>query len=82
MEKRMFQILDEMNVNDINNGTATLGVCYDFISASKVKAGGHVTIGVPENIIMDMIFEKNRIPILLIVDKAEYDKVKNNLPGL
>lgn len=75
MDKRLFQILDEMNMNDEKNGTATCGFCYSFVSANKVKAGGHVTMGVPENVVMDLIFNKGKIPILLILDKAEYDKI-------
>jgi hypothetical protein len=26
---------------------------------------------------MDLLFNKNKIPILLIIDKDEYDRIKN-----
>ncbi len=75
MNKRLFQILDEMNVNDGDNNTATVGVNNGFVSAQKVKQGGHVTMGVPESVVMDLMFKKNIIPILLIIDKDEYDRI-------
>lgn len=75
MEKRMFQILDEMNLDDEKNKTGNVAICNAFVSANKVKAGGHVTMGVPESVLMDLVFNKgNKIPILIIIDKAEYDK--------
>lgn len=73
--KRMFQILDQMNLNDEKNNTATIGVCDSFVSANKVKGGGHVTMGVPADVVMDLFLEKGKIPILLIIDKSEYDKI-------
>ncbi|HEX2683616.1 MAG TPA: hypothetical protein VHL77_06775 [Ferruginibacter sp.] len=51
MKKRMFQILDEMNVADGKNGTATLGLCPHLVSANTVKQGGHITMGVPAELI-------------------------------
>lgn len=76
MNKRLFQILDEMNVKDTEKGTALVGVNNAFVGAQKAKGGGHVTMGVPESVIMDLLFNKNKIPILLIIDKEEYDRIK------
>lgn len=76
-QKRLFQILDEMNVNDSNNRTATVGLCNSFISADKVKQGGIVTMGVPEEVVMDLFLGNKKIPILLIIDKKEYDRISN-----
>ena len=76
MEKRLFQILDEMNVKDEKEKTAFVGANYAFVGAQKAKGGGHVTMGVPESVVMDLLFNKNKIPILLIVDLEEYERVK------
>jgi hypothetical protein len=77
MAKRLFQILDEMNVKDGEQNTATVGVINHFVSAQKAKGGGHVTMGVPESVLVDLLFNKNKIPILLIIDMEEYNKIKN-----
>lgn len=77
MSKRLFQILDEMNVADEAGKTSFVGVNNAFVGAQKAKGGGHVTMGVPESVIMDLFLNKNKIPILLIIDKDEYDRIKN-----
>jgi hypothetical protein len=76
MNKRMFQILDEMNVSDVDNNTATVGICNQLVEAKTAKGGGHVTIGVPAAVVTGLLFDKNKIPILLIIDKAEYERVE------
>lgn len=38
-KKRLFEILDDMNVEDIDKGTRLVSVCGNFISADKVKQG-------------------------------------------
>lgn len=76
MSKRLFQILDEMNVKDDEGETAFVGVNNAFVGAQKARGGGHVTMGVPESVIMDLLFNKNKIPILLIIDMEEYDRIK------
>lgn len=82
MSKTMFETLAEMHRNDCNNKTATVGVCDYLIEAKKVKGGGHVTMGVPEDVVYDLFLDSGKkIPILLIVDKAEYDKIKNSQNG-
>lgn len=72
----MFQIIDIMNQNDAINDTKNLGVCNELIGAQKVKAGGTVTIGVPEDILMQVI-AGTRIAVLLVLDKSEYDRIDN-----
>ena len=79
MAKRLFQILDEMNQNDEKNNTATLGVCNSFVGTQKTKQGGTVTMGVPESVVMDLFLGNGKVPILLIVDKAEYDKISKSV---
>lgn len=79
-KKRMFQILDEMNVADGENGTAHVAVRNQLVGAQKAKGGCHITIGAPEDYLYKLMTDNNCIPILLIIDKAEYDKIANNQP--
>lgn len=74
-KKRLFQVLDEMNVNDDKNKTAMLGCCFDMVEAKSVKAGGIVTMGVPKDEITK-IFLGERQPILLLMDKKEYHRLE------
>lgn len=74
MAKRLFQTLDEMNVADEKNKTVNVGVCPDLVRADKVKAGVHVTIGAPSDQLIPLM-NGEVIPILLLINKAEYDKI-------
>lgn len=76
MSKRLFQILDEMNVNDDVNKTATCGCCFDMVSADTVKAGGVVKMGVPAEAIT-RIFLGECQPFLILLDKKEYHRLKD-----
>lgn len=80
MSKNMFQTLMEMNIADGENKTSNVAICNQLISAQKAKGGGHVTIGVPENVVIDIMqdaFSTNRkkIPLLMIIDREEFEKV-------
>lgn len=75
MEKRFFEILDEMNRNDETNKTEMVAVCPDLISADLIKAGTKVCIGAPHAAINDIMNDKV-IPILLLINKSEYEKIK------
>ncbi len=73
MSKRLFEILDGMNFDDIKNGTRLVSVSPTFISADKVQQGAKVTMGSDEQSLYDLMNEKV-IPILILVDKDEYVK--------
>lgn len=74
--KRLFQVLDEMNVNDDVNKTATVGCCFDMVAADTVKAGGIVKMGVPAEAIT-RIFLGECQPFLILLDKKEYHRLKD-----
>jgi len=76
MEKRLFQILDEMNQQDEANKTQMVAICNSFISADKVKDGAKIGMGAPEEMLYEIMNGK-KIPILVLVDKEEYFKRKN-----
>lgn len=73
MKKRLFQVLDDMNVEDSENGTQLVSVCGSFISADKVKQGTKVAMGADGSAIIEIMNDKV-IPILLLIDKEEYNK--------
>lgn len=75
MGKRVFQVLDEMNVEDGEKNTTLVGVCPDFVSADKVSNGVIITMGAPESALHG-IMNRKTMPILLLVDKEEYFKRK------
>ena len=75
MEKGLFQILDEMNLADAKDGTRLVAISSTFIQADKVKQGAKITMGVDEQSLHDIMNEKV-MPILLIINKEEYYKLK------
>jgi hypothetical protein len=77
MEKRLFQVLDEMNVLDGVNKTANVALCSSLISMDQVKAGVKVTMGVPHGSI-NILDTSDKIIMLLVVDRKEYDRLKVN----
>lgn len=71
----MFQILDDMNMDDIENGTNLIELGNAFVSAEKVKAGCTITMGMHESAITQLM-DETKIPIIVLVDKKEYFKRK------
>jgi hypothetical protein len=75
MEKRMFQILDEMNLTDVEENSKLVAISNTLISADKVSQGGKISMGVDEYSLINTINGKY-IPVLVLVDKDEYFKRK------
>ena len=73
MSKRLFQILDEMNIDDDVKGSASVQVSNHFISADMVKQGTKVSMGAEGSIIMDLLDGKY-IPLLVLIDKEALNK--------
>lgn len=77
MSKRLFQVLDEMNVLDTEDKSDRVGVCNVVESINyNHKKGTTVAIGVPGNVVSDITTGK-RIPILLMIDAKEYERLKD-----
>lgn len=74
-KKRMFQVFDEMNINDGNNKTATCACCFDTVSANTAKGGGHVTMGVPAEAIVKIMNNECK-PMLILLDYKEYKRLE------
>jgi hypothetical protein len=79
MKKRLFQILDEMNLSDINNGTGNIAVSSTLISADKVKQGSKITMGADEKSMINLMNDK-AIAVLVVINKEEYIKHREVKP--
>ena len=78
-KKRLFKILDEMNISDVENNTANVAVCPNLVGAdysAKLK-GTKITMGTPGNIVFDLQTDKI-IPVLLLVNRDEYERLEKN----
>jgi hypothetical protein len=73
--KRLFQVLDEMNLEDIEKATRLVSISNTVVRADIVKAGAHVTIGTDSKCFHDINSGK-AVAILVIVDIEEYNKRK------
>lgn len=76
MSKRLFQVLDEMNLLDEKNNTAHVGVCNSFLGGTDGKNGSRIYIGAPQGT-LTQCYSGQKIPILLLIDKKEYEKHSN-----
>ncbi len=77
MSKRLFQILDEMNMSDIENKTQMVSISNHLVEAKSCKAGGLITMGADHLRMQQLALGQNHIALLVIVDKKEYEKFKN-----
>ena len=77
MSKRLFQVLDEMNQLDSDNGTILLQICgqSNVIAVNKKGKHGVVEIGVPENIPVEIMAGKDLRLMLCIIDGEKYDEL-------
>ena len=73
--KRLFQVFDEMNVNDGVNNTATCACCFDMVDARTAKGGGNVTMGVPDEAIIKIMNNEYK-PIMILLDYNEYKRLE------
>lgn len=71
----MFDKLQALNEKDKMNGTKLFQISNILVRADKVKKGGHITMGVPEDVVLDMVSGKDVRVALLIIDGKEYDKL-------
>jgi DnaJ-class molecular chaperone len=74
-EKRMFEVLDEMNLEDVKNGTRMVSISNTVVRAIKTKKGTEVTMGCDDQVLLDIMARKVSL-ILVVVDEKEYFKRK------
>lgn len=75
MKKRLFQVLDEMNVNDEKNKTATCACCFHLVEAKTAKGGAHVIMGVPAEALHKIMMNEYK-PMLVLLDMKEYHRLE------
>ena len=80
MKKRLFQILDEMNIDDAANNTANVALCPDIESADLTKKGGIVRVGIPREAFDRLFMQKGYDAMLMIYNIGEYKRLAD-LPG-
>lgn len=71
--KRMFEVLDEMNIDDVKDNTRLVAVSNTLISVDKVKQGVKISMGADHHVLDDLLSDKV-IPVLILVDKSEFFK--------
>lgn len=79
MTKRVFQILDELNVNDAETGSRHLQLCGNdnVISIEKKKNHGEVKFAIPVELAAELcLSNKDYRLMLVVIDGKEYDKLK------
>lgn len=74
----VFDILKEMNLADINNGTGSLSLSNTFVSGKTVKQGAIIEMGVEASLLADILFGKRRA-VIMIIDNKAYDEAKERL---
>jgi len=71
---RPFEIFDVMNQADEANKTSLVAISPSMVEAKTAKGGGHVTMGVPAEVITQLL-TGDRKAVLLVFDKKEYDRI-------
>lgn len=73
--KNMFEVFKEMNEDDIKNHTSNIVASLNIARANKTKIGGEVTMYVDANSFNDIAFSENKLLVLLVVDRKEYERI-------
>ena len=71
------EVFVKMNELDVQNGTQSLGMCYHYAGVRKTMNGAVIEMGMPEPE-MHKVITGERIPVLVLIDRAEFFKIKNN----
>lgn len=71
MGKSLLTILDEMNQDDIKNGTSFFGVSNQVIEANSTQKGTVVKMAGPPNLVLELL-SGEKMCVMLIIDKKEY----------
>lgn len=75
MSKSIFEILDKINKEDIENKTANVEVFPDMVSFNETKKGAHITMGAPVGAIRGIdVMQQKKILLLVSVDREQYEK--------
>lgn len=73
--KSDLQVFVDMNVDDIKNGTANLGISPHFISGNIRGKNGYIEMGVEPDVIHKMLNDE-AMAVLVVLDQKTYRKFK------
>lgn len=76
MEKRMFQVLDEMNLHDCEHNTSLVQVGAGLIGAQGRKKNDELTFGVPKGTMEKVMMTGEVMAFVVLIDKEQYLKYK------
>ncbi len=68
-----FEAMDKMAKENKN-----IRMCGQLVSANLAKGGGHVTMGVPSEIITDLSFSDDFVAVLYVIDKKQFFDIKGS----
>jgi len=72
-EKSLFQILDEMILEDCSKGSSLVQISNTLLSGDKVKQGAKISMGATEAVLLGLL-SGQFAALLIVVDKNEYIK--------
>lgn len=78
MEKRFFQVLDEINKKDEEMGTDNIRLCPNMVAADYTKRGTIIKMGVPGNVVMELL-DDSVVPMLILIHRDTYLKIKKQI---
>jgi hypothetical protein len=72
MKKRMFKVLDELNLQDRNDGSSKVMVCPNCTQIKISKQGTKITMGAAGDLV-GAIASGKITPLLILVDTESYN---------
>lgn len=72
-KKRPFQVLDEMNHEDIENNSQLVSISIGVLEAKTIPEGGKVTIGTSKEAILGLVSGEYKA-FLVVMNNAEYQR--------
>jgi hypothetical protein len=75
---KIFEILQKINDIDAEIGTSNVGICNEIVSVDKKGNNGYVKVGIPGDVAQEIVIDPDKKALmLLIIDRKEYDTLKN-----
>lgn len=76
---RLFETLDILNQQDDLNKTATAGCCFDMVGCDVKGHNGYVKIGVPGEVAMNIINDRQKYrAMLVVIDMDAYNAINKD----
>lgn len=72
-KKRLFQVLDDMNVKDTDKKTRLVAVSNHVLGLNKDKRGGRVEMAIDDMAFNDLLKNTHKV-VLVVIDNEEFQK--------